>query len=427
MLGVLSLTNIFFIILDAFSTFALLAILGWTLYHTPILVAGLIARKSLRSTQPPPLNTPRISVIVPVKDEGARLTRCLEAIFSSDYPKDKLEVIVVDGSSDNSLEAITGELSKKYGAAIKYIREENPSGKPHALNTGLAHATGEIISVFDADNIPSPDAFRRAIARFNDSRVAAIQGVTEPLNSTDNMVTRITSKEEKIWFQILLLGRWRLKLFTPLTGSCQFIRASALSEVGGWGEDELAEDLELSLKLFKKGYRVEYAPDVVSLQEVPTTLRGLAVQRHRWYRGYMEALIRHFKDLAWKGVKGLDAIVLSGGPYLMVFSFIAISAWLLSTVIPHTNHFAAPVSLIAMLNILSLFTVSLALILGDRPMTPKNLAWIPFIYIYWFLLTGVATLAIVEMVTRRPRKWRRTPKHTTTTDQTIKVAAPVSQ
>uniref|UniRef100_A0A7C4H8F3 Glycosyltransferase family 2 protein n=1 Tax=Thermofilum pendens TaxID=2269 RepID=A0A7C4H8F3_THEPE len=402
----LSLLEVPFLLLDALSVFALFAILAWTLYHIPILLAGLTAKEE----QPqPPRSYPKLSVIIPVKDEGDRLRRLLEALFAADYPREKLEVIVVDGSGDGAGEAIARELAASSPVPIKVLRELNPRGKPAALNAALACAAGEVVAVFDADSVPERDALLRAVSRFSDPSVAAVQGSTEALNSSESIVARVASKEEKAWFQVLLRGRRRLNLFTPLTGSCQFLRADVLRALGGW-PSRLAEDLELSLELFKRGYRVEYAPDAVSRQEVPKTLRSLLVQRSRWYRGYMEAALKYSAQVLLKGRRGVDAAVLSSGPYLMALCFLSVVAWLLSLIVPHQNSFSAPLTAVVALNVASLLSVSLALSLSEKPFRLRNLAWIPFIYLYWFTLTAVSFFSLLEILTARPRVWRRTPK-----------------
>ena len=92
--------------------------------------------------------------------------------------------------------------------------------------------TGEVVAVFDADSVPERDALLRAVSRFDDPNVAAVQGSAVALNSSGSVVARVASKEERVWFQALLRGRRRLNLFTPLTGSCQFVRADVLRALG---------------------------------------------------------------------------------------------------------------------------------------------------------------------------------------------------
>ncbi|ABL79125.1 glycosyltransferase family 2 protein [Thermofilum pendens] len=397
----------FYLLLDALSLLTLAGILAWSAYHAPIIVAGLLAPRG--SGDDPGNGLPRVTVIVPSKDEGRRVERCLNAILSSDYPLEKLEVIVVDASSDGYVEEIVRRAGERYPGAVRLIREEEPRGKPAALNRALREATGEVVAVFDADSVPERDAIRRAVKHLEEPGVAAVQGKTLVLNERESVLARVASKEEKAWFHALIRGRERLGLFVPLTGSCQFVKRSALEEVGGWREDALAEDLELSMDLLARGYRVKYANDVVSWQEAPTSLRSLAVQRNRWYRGYMEAFARHLR-LALAGRRGLDAAILSAGPYLMALSLLAVAAWLASTALPHVNHFSTPAALVAALNAVSLFSVSVALALSERPVSAKNLAWVPVIYAYWFTLSAVALHALAEIILRRPRVWRRTPK-----------------
>ncbi|MEZ0346416.1 MAG: glycosyltransferase family 2 protein [Infirmifilum sp.] len=400
--------NLFFLIVDTVSVFTITSILLWTLYHIPIVTAGITSKKRQANVKTPS-NPPRLTVIIPVKDEPQKLKRCLESLSDTDYPREKLEIIVVDGSADSSCEAVVREFTSKNHQTINFIREEKPKGKPAALNAALRLATGDIVAVFDADSVPDKHVFTRAASLFEDPSVVAVQGRTEPLNSS-SLVSRTASKEEHIWHSAILQGRQALNLFVPLTGSCQFIRRDMLLKLGGWSEDVLAEDLELSLKLFETGYKVIYLPTAVSKQEVPSTLKGLIVQRSRWYRGYMEATLKHFKQILARSWRGLDALVLTSGPFLMVLSFIAIMMWFLTLLFPHNNNFTTQATLVLLLNAASIVTLGLALAFADKPARLRNLAWIPFIYIYWFTLTAVATLSLLEIIARRPRVWRKTPK-----------------
>ena len=377
----------------------------------PILVAGLRScRDKLPSKKVDGL--PKVSLIVPAKDEEAVIARCLEALLSLDYPRELLEIVVVDGRSKDATREICYEFYRKYPDVIRVLTQDASIGKPSALNLALPYTTGEIVGFFDADSLPERNALQKAVSYFQDSSVMAVQGRPLSLNERENMLTRVVAKEDKTWFQILLQGREKLKLFIPLTGSCQFVRRRVLEELGGWDESSLAEDVELSLMLLERGCSVKYAPDVCWWQETPNCLRSVIAQRTRWYRGYMEALLKHGSLLKKLNKKTFDAEVLLMGPYVMTICLISYINWALNLfVFPPASFLQPSLSALAVvLTAVPLILVGTALAFMEKPVTIRNLLWVPFIYVYWFIQTVIAGWAFLQIILRRPKVWKKTGK-----------------
>ncbi len=393
------------------TTGLLVITLLWTIYQVPILFAGVRSHRLKRSDKNVGI-LPDVSIIVPAKDEEAVIARCLEALLSLDYPKEQLEIIVVDGHSKDATKEICSEFSEKYPDIVIVLPQDESKGKPPALNLALPYTTGEIVGFFDADSIPEKDALRKAVSYFQDPSVMAVQGQPQSLNERENMLTRVVAKEDKTWFQILLQGRENLKLFIPLTGSGQFIRRRVLEELGGWDESSLAEDVELSIMLLERGCSVKYAPDVCWRQETPNCLRNVITQRTRWYRGYMEALLKHGSLLKKLDRKTFDAEVLLMGPYVMVLCLLSYINWGFNLfVLPPTSFLNPSLSaLTVLLTAIPLILVGTALAFMEKPVTIRNLLWIPFIYGYWFIQTVIAGRAFLQIVLRRPKVWKKTGK-----------------
>jgi len=379
-------------------------ILFWIAYHMPILVAGF--RSGSLSPRSRVDCFPKVSVIVPVKNEEGVIERCLRSLISVDYPRDKMEIIVVDGSSDSTTD-ICRRFEMETGL-IKVVREDDPHGKPSALNLGLKHATGDVIAVFDADSVVEKDSFIRAV-RYLQGGALAIQGKTRCLNKDRNLLARLVHFEQEAWQQLMLNGRERLGLFVPLTGSCLFIRREVLQELGGWNENCLAEDVELSARLlYEKGAKVKFAPDVVSWQEAPTKLKTLIGQRIRWYRGYMEVSARYIRLLRRPCLLSLDAEMLLFGPFCMAISLVGYLCWLLNIVYPASNIFLTVLAVIA--SILTCLSIALALVYLENPLNVGKLALAPFVYAYWMIQSLIAMKSALDFMLRRPKVWRRTEK-----------------
>jgi len=383
--------------LQTISLIILCLILFWILYHTPLMIAG--SRNERRRAEKPGI-LPKISVIVPARDEGRVIERCIKSILDQDYPRDQIEVIVV--SADDS----TAEICRGFDG-IKVIKEENPRGKPAALNLGLKFASGDIIAVFDADSVLDKDCLLKAAAYFQEGALA-VQGKTGCLNKNQNILTTLVYLEQEAWQRLLLSGRDRFRLFVPFTGSCLFIKKELLEELGGWDESSLAEDVELSARLLLRNIKVTYANDVVSWQEAPSKLRTLVKQRVRWYRGYVETSIKYLSLLKRPSSAALDAEIFLLGPIFMALSLLGYVCWIASIIYPISDILLE--ILASFLGAVTAFSVTFSLVAFERSPDLGNIALIPLIYVYWMIQSSIAMKSILDFILRRPKAWRRTEK-----------------
>jgi len=388
----------------------------WTLYNIPIVVAGV---RSLRSGKRKKKLTfsgkkrlPTMSVIVPVKDEENVVGRLLKALVNADYPENKKEIVIVeDGSIDR-----TGEICRKFAeehpGQVKLVRRSVSDGKPSALKEAFKHVSGEIVAVFDADNIPESGFLLRAARYFEDSSVAAVQGRLCAINEDENILTKFVSQEEALRCEAYMRGKDVLGLFVPLTGSCYFVRKSVLDSVGGWDGEVLSEDMELAARLTENGYKIRYASDVRSWQEYPATVSGFFKQRTRWFRGTMEISLRYGSLLKRPCKESVDAEVTFAGPFVLISCLLGYVATFSSLFIPLNPD----VTFFLLANVTTLFTFILlalagvAMIFAEKPRKMSNLVWLPFIYCYWFIQNFVASYAFLQILLRRPRKWEKTAK-----------------
>ena len=400
---------------------ALFIVYAWSFYNLPILAAGVksLRRSRQRSGRKPAKREafPVFSIIVPVKNEERVIGRLLNALSKLSYPADKKEIIIVeDGSTDKSLDVCKAFVGEQ-GLNVRVVQRQFSDGKPSALNSGIAYAKGGIVGVFDADSVPAGDALLNVCKYFEDPQVAAVQGRTLSINSDENMLTRMISREEDVWCEAYLRGKDALNLFVHLRGSCQFIRRDVLEKVKGFDENALSEDMELSAKATEKGYKIKYAPDVRSWQESPCDLKQLFRQRARWFRGTMEVALKYGRLMAKPSKKSFDAEVTLFGPFVLIASLLAYVAASYVTFMPFP--------LDALLQVVAQFTAlgatvimllcGLALIYCSRPRKVTSLLWLPFIYFYWSLQAFIAFYAVILILLRRPRNWLKTEKRGMTT------------
>jgi cellulose synthase/poly-beta-1,6-N-acetylglucosamine synthase-like glycosyltransferase len=388
----------------------------WVLYNVPVLAVGVkhLKRTNLKKkkTKSNPEKLPTFSIIVPVRNEERVVDRLLKALFKLDYPPEKREIIIVEDGSIDKTPRICRKYAKRHPDCIKFVRQSMSNGKPSALNYALKHARGEIVAVFDADNVPEPDVLLRAAEYFEDSSVAAVQGTPCAINANENMLTKFVSHEEAVRFQAYFRGKDALGLFVPLTGTCQFIRRTVLEEVGGWNEESLSEDMEMSAKLTQRGHTVKYAPDIRSWQENPANLTQFVKQRTRWFRGCMEVALRYGKLLKTFNRKSIDAEVTLVGPYMLIPFLIGYLIALHAFFVPVKSDpvFTIMTRVTTLLTTVTLLLEGIALIYVTKPRKITNLLWLPFIYAYWSLQTFIAAYAFIQIVFKRPKKWKKTIK-----------------
>jgi cellulose synthase/poly-beta-1,6-N-acetylglucosamine synthase-like glycosyltransferase len=392
-------------------------ILGWSVYNIPILAAGVRhLRRSRHLTtgkkEEKRRSLPSFSIVVPVRNEERVVGRLLDALLGLSYAGSKEIVVVEDGSTDKTLD-ICLKYERMHPEDVKVLhRTTSVGGKSAALNYGIGHARGEIIGIFDADNVPANDVLSNVCKYFDDPNVAAVQGRTLSINSEENMLTKFVSYEDAVWCEAYLRGKDVLNLFVHLKGSCQFIRRGAIERLDGFDEDVLSEDMELSARLTRKGYRIKYAPDVRSWQESPSSPRQLFKQRTRWFRGTMEVAFRYGRLMSAPSRKRFDAEATLFGPFMLIISLMTFLVALGTFFVPF------PVGLLwqiimqftAVATVVSLFVGGLALVYVTKPKRVGNLCWLPFLYFYWSLQTIIASYAVLLIVLRKPRRWFRTAK-----------------
>ncbi len=408
--------NVLLSIVEVVLIFAFSAFYVVLLYNLPVLVAGVrdlrrsggrVAKKARRENA----TMPSFSIVVPVKDEENVVGRILDSISRISYPVEKFEVVIIDdGSVDGTLD-ICRRFCASHGN-FKVLRRSVSGGKASAVNYGLKRSTGEIVAIFDADNVPSDDVLFRAAEYLKDPSVAAVQGRIHSINSRENMLTQFLAYEDAVWCEAFLRGKEVLGLFVPLRGCCQFIRRSVLENIGDFDEDSLVEDMEMSARMIEEGQRIKYAPDVCVWQESPSDLKGFLRQRVRWCRGYMEIAMRYGRLLKRLDRRTLDAELTLFLPFMAIASFLlySITSWGVLAALPFTGVLDVLMIFSAVTTYMLAVLAGIILIYHSKPKRLKNLLWLPFVFLYWSLQAFVALYAGLLILFRRPRRWIRTQK-----------------
>ncbi len=243
---------------------------------------------------------PTVSVLIPARNEEKVIRRILQRMTELTYPKEKLEVVVIDDASTDQTSEIAEEIAKEheYIKVVHRSPEDGGKGKPAALNHGLKYVTREIVCCFDADYYPQRDILEKLTVCFKDPKVGAVQGRVTVLNEPNTLVTRLVALERTGGYRVDQFARDNLGLIPQFGGTVGGFRRSLIESLGGWDADMLAEDTDLTFKVYLAGYKVRYVNDAECYEEAVENWRSYWRQRSRWAKGHMQCAFRHLWPLA---------------------------------------------------------------------------------------------------------------------------------
>src|SRR5262245_33585650 len=234
---------------------------------------------------------PSVTIQLPNYNEMYVVDRLVDAVCAIDYPVDRLEIQVLDDSTDETREI--AELAVRRHAArgfdIQYIHRTNRVGyKAGALEAGLQSAKGEFVAIFDADFVPPADFLRRTVPYFRDARLAVVQARWGHLNQSYSLLTKVQAILLDGHFVLEHGGRNRAGCFFNFNGTAGVWRRAAIVDAGGWQHDTLTEDLDLSYRAQLRGWKFKFLPDLVTPAEVPVEMNAFKSQQHRWAKGSIQ-------------------------------------------------------------------------------------------------------------------------------------------
>ena len=244
-------------------------------------------RKKRRTAQ-----LPTVTVQLPLYNERYVAQRVILAAAALDYPRDRLEIQVLDDSTDDTTDRVARVVSqlRARGVDIKHLRRESRTGfKAGALANGLSMANGELIAIFDADFIPQPDFLKRIVGEFVDPAVGMVQARWSHINERHSLLTRAQALQLDAHFTVEHGVRAATGLFFNFNGTAGVWRLRAIEDAGGWRADTLTEDLDLSYRAQLRGWRFVYRDDVAAPAELPVEMAAYRQQQQRWAQGGAEA------------------------------------------------------------------------------------------------------------------------------------------
>ncbi len=365
---------------------------------------------------------PTVSILIPARDEENVIGRLLQRLTELTYPRDKLQVIVINDASSDATGQIAEEYSRRYESIKVFNRDRKTGGKgkASALNSGLKRSTGEIMLCFDADYYPQTDIVEKLVKEFADPTVGAVQGRPVVLNETQNVVTRLVTLERIGGYRVDQEARNHLGLISQFGGTVGGFRLSVLEKIGYFDESMLTEDTDLTFQIYLAGFKVRYVGDAECYEEAVDSLRAYWRQRNRWAQGHMQVCFKHTlrvlrskKLNAKEKIDGLLLLHVYFMPVITLISFFAGVFLILSEASPLVNAFwfFVPVSFYSLVgNFAPFFEIGIGAYLDGRTRIQWLIPLLLFAYSYNMLICTKALLDLFasKILGKSQSNWEKT-------------------
>lgn len=362
---------------------------------------------------------PPYTILVPAYNEPEVVGDLIGAMAALEYPRDKLQVLLLLEADDEVTIAAAQDCAESDAITIVLVPPADPRTKPKACNYGLHFAVGEIVTIFDAEDLPEPLQLRRVVAAFGDlpADVACVQAKLVYHNGHQNLLTGWFTAEYGLWFGYLLPGMMGTTSPIPLGGTSNHLRRDVLDRIGAWDPFNVTEDADLGLRIAANGYRTAVI-DSHTLEEANSDPINWVRQRSRWYKGYLQTWLVHirrpvqlFRTLGPRSFVRFN-LVLAGTPIIAVLNlafWLITMVWFLGQpavveeVFPWYIYFPALIALV-LGNAATLYMNLIALREDDRADLLVPALTVP---LFWLMMSIAAAKGCYQMI-RNPSYWEKT-------------------
>jgi cellulose synthase/poly-beta-1,6-N-acetylglucosamine synthase-like glycosyltransferase len=381
--------------------------------------------KKNKTTEPvayfPPDALPRVTVQLPIYNEQYVVDRLLDAVCRLEYPKDKLDIQLLDDSTDETVE-VARLLVERYAALghpVVCLHRDNREGfKAGALAEGLKTAKGEFVAIFDADFVPPPGFLLECIHHFTDPKIGMVQTRWTHINRNYSLLTQVEAILLDGHFVLEHSGRSRSGAFFNFNGTAGMWRRTAIDEAGGWEHDTLTEDTDLSYRAQLKGWKFLYLQDVECPAELPVEMTAFKTQQARWAKGLIQVskkiLPRVLKSDVPRSVKIEACYHLTANlsyPLMIVLSVLLMPAM----IIRFYQGWFQMLYIDLPLFMASTFSISSFYLVSQKELFPKSwpksLLYLPLLMALGIGLTITNTRAVLEALVGKQTAFARTPKY----------------
>ncbi len=362
---------------------------------------------------------PRYTILVPVYREANVIRPLLESLARLDYPKDKLEILVLLEEDDKETYEAAKAARPPYNVRFVIIPDAPPKTKPKACNVGLFFARGEYLVIYDAEDRPEPDQLKKAVVAFRKgpANLAVVQAALNYYNSRENFLTRMFTLEYSFWFDYMLPGLYRLGFPIPLGGTSNHFRTQVLRELGGWDPFNVTEDADLGIRAAAHGYRVAVL-NSTTYEEANSRVGNWIRQRSRWIKGYMQTTLVHLRApmqlvrrIGWKATLGF-LLLIAGTPLTFLAApplWAMYVLWLLTETRIFDPFFPPLLLYISLVNLLlgNGIAIYLNMLAVFKRRYYDLIPWALLNPVYWMLHSIAAYKALWQLLTK-PHYWEKT-------------------
>jgi cellulose synthase/poly-beta-1,6-N-acetylglucosamine synthase-like glycosyltransferase len=362
---------------------------------------------------------PKATVQLPIYNELYVVERLINQVALLDYPRELFEIQVLDDSTDETTQLIEKVVRKikAQGIQIEHIHRTDRSGyKAGALAEGLKKASGEFIAIFDADFMPETDFLQKVLPHFKNPKIAFVQTRWDHLNRNYSLLTFLQSLAIDTHFIIEQVARNSGGYWFNFNGTAGVWRRSAIQDAGGWKDDTLTEDLDLSYRAMLKGWKALYLRNIKAPAELPVSFNAYRKQQHRWARGSLECAIKYL-PIIWSSkfparIKIESTFHLTGyATHLLMF--LMCSLFPLVAFLNATNFSVLSIFTFGLLFNLSVFAPSLAILISQIQLGRKSWRLLPSVFLstaFGFGMMINTVRAALQIIPKKVNEFERTPK-----------------
>ena len=371
-----------------------------------------------QKTSTSPIILEKVSVLVPLLREEEIFDRLIPRLQKIEYPTELLEFFLICEENDLVTRVAINKAKLPNQFKVFYAPTGSIETKPRALNYALPFCTGEIITIYDAEDAPESDQIYKAVRHLNsaEKHVTCVQARLDFFNQNTNWISRCFTIEYAILFRIILQGLQRLDLPIPLGGTSMFIRKSALVKLGKWDAHNVTEDADLGVRLYRAGMRVECL-DSTTYEESNHRFLPWVKQRSRWLKGFFVTWLSHMRnlrllrtELGWKGFISFNILMMGTFLTNLIVPLI-LPYWAVSFGLEIWQFQTIPTAFAPLMIMLLIIGEPLLLFIGYNALNTdklRGLRWhLPCMLLYWPMASFAAYKAMFEMFFA-PAYWDKT-------------------
>lgn len=411
---------------DILMLIAVICIWSLLLVNVGLIIAGYVYYMKTESRAVPEIKgeAPFVSIMIPAHNEGKVITQTVESMLALDYPNDRYEIIVINDNSSDDSSVLLGRLQDKYPdrnlIVINSDAVTGGKGKSNALNIGFERSKGELIAIYDADNTPEKQALRYLVGEImHDDTLGAVIGKFRTRNRNASLLTRFINIETLSFQWMAQAGRWQLFKLCTIPGTNFIMRRHIIEEIGGWDVRAIAEDTEISFRIYKMGYRIKFQPKAVTWEQEPQTVKVWFKQRTRWAKGNIYVIIKNIPLLFDRSARKIhfDLLYFLSIYFLLLTSLVMSDLLLIFHALGYTRTTIAGFSLFLWVLAIILFVTGtfITIITEKGEMRLSNLWIILLMYIsycqMWMVVAAYGLYTYLkDLVFKREVKWYKTER-----------------